>query len=402
MLVTHILGNCPACKGNDCFGNVSVYRNHVLRGCLQCKYESSVWLPEIRKKVLYLDQCFFSGAFRGGDARFVEAAEKVKRAAHLQLVVAPYSSIHEDETYQWRGYDGFKNDDLLEFIKAVSRGAEFHKDYDVERTQVTKAWSAFLKKAPAEYMIEDDDAIEGALDEWDDYYRIDVGGYYKDVALKRSLKGQAVDELIKTFDQWQISTQTFEQDVALEMRAAAKNYLNTYATMASRIAEGDFNALLDSPIVSQVIEHMLHWLPKGQPLDQKLKLCAEFFISEHFQQVPKLWISARMYATLKAMVKRGAYANRKEARKRLNGVFEDVKHISLYAPYCDAFFMDQPMAELLRQPTVNIQDRYGMRVFSLNNQAEFLDWLDELERDMSDEHKGGIAAAYPYRLNPKS
>ncbi len=402
MLVTQILGDCPACKGKDCFGNVSVYRDHVRCGCLQCKYESSVWLPEIRKKVLYLDQCFFSGAFRGGDARFVEAAEKVKRAAHLQLIVAPYSSIHEDETYQWRGYNGFKNDDLLEFIKAVTRGAEFHKDYDVESTQVTKAWSAFLKEEPAEYVIEDDDAIEGALDEWDDYYRIDVGGYYKDVELKRSLKGQAVDELIKTFDQWQISTQTFEQDVALEMRAAAKNYLNTYATMASRIAEGDYNALLDSPIVSQVIEHMLHWLPKDQPLDQKLKLCAEFFMSEHFQQVPNLWISARMYATLKAMVKRGAYANREEARKRLNGVFEDVQHISLYAPYCDAFFMDQPMAELLRQPTVDLQDRYGVRVFSLNNQVEFLEWLDELERDMSDEHKGGIEAAYPKRLKPKS
>ncbi|MEE4461309.1 hypothetical protein V2S84_04035 [Azotobacter chroococcum] len=400
MLVTHIIGDCPACKGKDCFGNVSVYSDHVLRGCLRCKHTVSVWLPEIRKKVLYLDQFFFSGAFRGGDTRFVKAADRVKQAAHLQLLIAPYSSIHEDETHQWRGYKDFNNVDLLAFIKAVSRGSEFHQDYHVEATQVTRAWSAFLKEKPPEYVLEDDDAIEGSLDEWEDYYRIDVGGYYKDVELKRSLKGQAVDELIKTFDQWQVCTQTFEQDVALEMCDAAKNYLGTYVTKVNRIAQGDIKALLDSPIVSQVVEQMLHWLPKDQPLDQRLKRCAEFFRSEHFQQVPYLYISARIYATLKAMVKRGAYANRKEARKRLNGVFEDIKHISLYAPYCDAFFMDQPMADLVRQPSVDLQGRYGVRVFSLNNLAQFFEWMDELECGMSEDHKAGIEAAYPKRNKP--
>jgi len=400
MLVTHILGDCPSCKDKDCFGNVSVQNDHVLRGCLRCKHKTTFWLPEIRKKVLYLDQFFFSGAFRGGDTRFVEAADRVKQAAHLQLLVAPYSSIHEDETHQWRGYKDFNNVDLLAFIKEVSRGSEFHPDYAVETTQVTKAWSAFLKGEPAEYVLESDDAIEGALDAWDDYYRIDVGGYYKDVELTRSLKGQAVDGLINLFDQWRVSTQTFEQDVALEMLDGAKNYLDTYITMVNRIAQGDVNALLDSPIVTQVIEQMLHWLPKDQPLDQQLKRCAEFFRSEHFQQVPNLWISARMYATLKAMVKRGAYANPEEARKRLSGVFEDIKHISLYAPYCNAFFMDQPMADLVRQPGIDLQGRYGVRVFSLNNLAQFFEWIDELERGMSDDHKSGIEAAYPERSKP--
>ncbi|AZC81197.1 hypothetical protein C4K30_2073 [Pseudomonas chlororaphis subsp. piscium] len=400
MLVTHILGDCPSCKDKDCFGNVSVQNDHVLRGCLRCKHKTTFWLPEIRKKVLYLDQFFFSGAFRGGDTRFVEAADRVKQAAHLQLLVAPYSSIHEDETHQWRGYKDFNNVDLLAFIKEVSRGSEFHPDYAVETTQVTKAWSAFLKGEPAEYVLESDDAIEGALDEWDDYYRIDVGGYYKDVELTRSLKGQAVDGLINLFDQWRVSTQTFEQDVALEMLAGAKNYLDTYIIMVNRIAQGDVNALLDSPIVTQVIEQMLHWLPKDQPLDQRLKRCAEFFKSEHFQQVPNLWISARMYATLKAMVKRGAYANPEEARKRLSGVFEDIKHISLYAPYCNAFFMDQPMADLVRQPGIDLQGRYGVRVFSLNNLAQFFEWIDELEYGMSDDHKSGIEAAYPERSKP--
>lgn len=399
MLVTHILGDCPGCQGKDCFGNVAVYSDYVLRGCQHCRHELTVWLPEVHKKVLYLDQFFFSGAFRGGEAnaKFVEAAERVKQAARLQLLVAPYSSIHEDETRQWRGYDGLNNVDLLAFIKNVSHGSEFHQNYHVEETQVFKAWSAFLKGEPPEYVLERDDAIEGALDEWDSYYRVDVDGYYKDIELRRSLKAQSVDELITTFDDWQVSTQSFEQDVALEVAETAKIYLNTYITKLTRLAHGDYAALGDSPIVSQVVEQMLHCLPKDQPLDLQLKRCADFFKSEHFQQVPNLYISARIYPTLKDMVKRGAYANRKLARKRLNGFFEDVRHISLYAPYCDAFFMDQPMAELVSHPNIDLQGRYGVRVFSLNNLTQFFEWIDELESSMSDDHKAGIEAAYPSR-----
>jgi hypothetical protein len=394
MLVTRVIGDCPGCGAKDSYGNVSVH-DYVLRGCKHCKYESSVWLPEIRKKVIYLDQFFFSHSFRGGDLRFLTAVEQVKRMSHLQLLVAPYSSVHEDETLQWRGYKDKSRDQLMEFIKATSRGAEFEKAYDVESTQVLKAWSAFLKGQSEEYVLEAHDAISGTLDEWDDYFRIDVGGYVHDVELKRMLKSQAVDDLVKVLDHWQASSQTFEQDVALEVRDAGTNYINTYLTMVSRISQGDFSAVIDSPIMATVVEQMMHYLPEEQPFADRLSRCAEFFASDDFAKVPNLWVKARMFATLKDMVKRGAYANRDEARKRLSGVFDDISHISLYAPYCDAFVMDTPMADLVRKPTVGLEQRYGVKVFSLTNWAELLAWLGDLEASMSAEHKAGVAAAYP-------
>ena len=397
MLVAHVIGDCPGCGGKDSFGNVAVHDDQVHRGCKRCQYQSSVWLPSIRKKVLYLDQCFLSGAFRAVDTRFLEAAEQVKRIAQLQLLLAPYSSIHLDETHQWRGHKEFKSEDLLTFIKETARGAEFEKDYRVERTQITKAWRAFLNGMPAKYVIEDDDAIDGSLDKWDSYYRIEVGGYYKDIELKRLLKTQAVDALIRAFDEWQSAKTTFDEDVCVEMRAASKNYFESYLKMVTRLSQGDFAAIIDSPIVSKVLEHMLEQLPREQPLDEKLTRCAQFFNSEHFKQVPTLWIQTRVFATLKAMVKRGAYSNRSKASQRLNGVFEDINHISLYAPYCDAFFMDQPMADLVRQPTVDLESRYGVKVFSLNNLDEFVVWLSELGRGMSMEHLRGLKAAYPGR-----
>lgn len=395
MLVTRVLGHCPGCKGKDCFGNVSIQHDHALRGCERCPYESMVFLPEIHKKVIYLDQFFFSNAFKGVDSRFMTTVESVKRMAHLQLLVAPHSSVHEDETHQWRGHKDKNHEQLMEFIKATARGAEFKKDYSVERTQILKAWDAFLKGQSSEYVFEKRDAIEGTLDEWDNYFRIDVGGYMRDVELKRVLKTQAVQELVKVFDEWQASTQTFEQDVALEIHDAGRNYVNTYLTKVNRISQGDFNAVIDSPIVATVVEHMLHWLPEEQLLVDRMRRCMEFFASEHFANVPYLWLEARMFATLKGMVKRGAHANREKALERLSGVFEDFKHIALYAPYCDAFVMDKAMAELVGQPTVGLGQRYGVEVFSLNNWDDLLAWLDGLQAGMSDEHKAGVATAYP-------
>ncbi len=394
MLVTRVLGDCPGCGAKDSYGNVSVHE-HVLRGCKHCRYQSMVWLPEIRKKVIYLDQFFFSHAMRGKDMRFKDAAERVKRMCHLQLLVAPYSSVHEDETHQWRGHDGMTNDELMEFIKATSRGSEFEKDYSVERTQVLKAWEAFLNGQPPKYVFEDRDAIQGTLNKWDDYFRIDVGGYARDIELKRRLKEEAVGELVKVLDKWQTSTQTFNEAVALEIRDAGRQYVDTYLTMLKRYAEGDFGAAINSPMVAKVMEDMMHWLPEEQPLPERVQCCIEFFQSQHFSEVPNEWLSSHMFATIREMVKRGEFSNREEFRKSFNGVFEDFKHISLYAPYCDAIVIDKSMADLVSRPTVDLEKRYGVKVFSLTSWDALLKWLDSFEAGMSEEHKAGIAAAYP-------
>lgn len=395
MLVTRVLGDCPACNGKDTFGNVSVRHDHVLRGCKTCSYESAVWLPNIRKKVLYLDQFFFSHAFRGSDQRFLAAIERVKRVCHLQLVVAPYSSVHEDETHQWRGYKDKTYAQLMEFIKVTARGAEFERSYNVESAQILKAFEAYLKDNSTRHAIESEDAVRGALDQWDDYFFIDVGGYWHDIETKRRLKTQAVDELVTVFDAWQRSTQTFDDDVALEYRDAGRLFLQYYIDKMNRIRRGDLDATLNAPIMASTVGYMRDYLPKDMSETEQLQRCAEFFGSEHFMEVPHQWISARIFATLKSMVKRGSYGNRTEARKRLSGIFEDIAHISLYAPYCDAFVMDTPMAELVRQPTVGLGSRYGVRVFSLNNWDEFLIWLDHLEAGMSTEHKLAVEVAYP-------
>ena len=132
MLVSHVVGNCPGCGGVRTFGNVWVRRDHVLRGCKRCKYSERIPLPTLRKKIVYLDQCFLSHAFRAKDKRFVEAAERLREASALQLMVAPFSTVHEDEANLWKGHEK----ELMQFIKSIAIGHSFEPDYDVEQTQL--------------------------------------------------------------------------------------------------------------------------------------------------------------------------------------------------------------------------------------------------------------------------
>lgn len=395
MLVTRIIGDCPKCGGKKCFGNISVLGNRVLRGCRSCHYNTNVWLPAVRKKILYLDQFFFSSAFRERDSRFVKAVEQIRQNSDHQLLVSPFSSIHEDETHQWRGYDGKNKEDLMEFIKATSRGHEFEPAYDVEQTQIVRAFKSFLAGNPAAFEIKRQDALERNIDEWDDYFRIDVGRYMGDIELKRDLKRQSVEELANIFPGWRQSTNTFDQDVAIEMQAASKGYIESYFKYAARLARGDHTALIDSPIVSMVVESLLYCLPDNIPMEERLNRVDTFFKSAHFTEIPYQWLFARIYATLKDMVKRGAYADRNDAIQRLSGFFQDVEHVSTYAPYCDAFVMDKAMASLVADPHVGLENRYGVKVFCLNNWDQFLTWLDTLEANMTPEHRVGLSAAYP-------
>lgn len=395
MLVTRVLGDCPNCGGKQRFGNVFIRGNSVLRGCMSCKHRLRVLLPRIRKKIIYLDQFFFSSAFRERDARFVEAAEKILHVSALQLLVAPFSTIHEDETHQWRGYGGKNKEDLMEFIKATSRGHEFEPAYDVESMQIVRAFHAFLGNEPVTFHLKESDAVDSEVHEWDDYFRIDVGRYIGDIELMRDLKQQSVEGLVDLFPGWRQSKTTFDGDVAAELQAAAKGYVDSYLEYALRVAGGDYNALSDSPIMSTVVQALLHCLPEDLSPESRLKKVGEFFQSSHFADVPYRKISASMFATLKEMVRNGAYPNRESALSRLGGYFQDVKHIATYSPYCDAFLVDQPMGAIVTHPHVDLEARYNLRVFSLSNWQEFLDWLGALEQNMTPEHRSGLAEAYP-------
>ena len=284
----------------------------------------------------------------------------------------------------------------MKFIKSTSRGHEFAPAYDVESRQILKGFRAWLAGDPVEYQMEERDALKSDIHDWDGYFWIDVGRYVGDIDLIRGLKSQTIEDLVEAFDDWRKLTTAFQEDLDLEYRDGARGYIDSYFNFAVRISNGDYDALLDSPINSKIIQNMLRALPEETPQEDSLKKCSEFLISDHFKQLPYQLLSCLMLATLKAMVKNGAYTNKTKAIKRLSGFFYDVNHIATYAPYSDAFVMDQPMADIVKKPSVSLEATFGTKVFSLNNWDEFLDWLDSLKEKMDEDHKVGLIEAYPY------
>ncbi len=390
-LVSRVTGDCPGCGLKDGFGKVEVFSgSYVFLGCKKCRYSERIQLPPVRKKILYLDQYFFSHTFRGKQPEYLKAAELIEKASSMQLLVAPYSSVHEDETHLWE-----KRDELFKFIKATARGHTFKFEFDVERTQVWKAFRAWLNKQPANYLVEEADALRDDVHQWDGYIRIEVGRYMGNIELIRELKGRSVEGLIDLFDGWRKSTTTFEEDLAQEYAAVPKGYFDSYFDYVGRIVSGDAEAFLTSPVMSMMVESLLRMVPKEVSEEGRLRVCAEFLMqSEHFRNTPSHYLAARVYATVKDMVKRGAYTNREKALKIFNGFFYDVKHLSTYAPYCDAFLLDKRMADIVSKPTVGLEQRYGTKVFSENNWEELIAWLESLPGTMSEEHKAGLIAAY--------
>lgn len=390
--VAYIIGTCPGCGAQESFGHTGVFASHITLGCTCCQHLERIPLPQIRKKVLYLDQFFFSHAFRGDVPRFLDAARRIERLASLQLLVVPYSSIHEDETHLWKQHAG-----LTKFIKTTARGHEFVPAYVVEQTQIISSFRSWLEGGPPAYRINLDEALGAEARTWEDYVRADVGIYLGNIDRTRALKALSVERLIALFDGWERLTTTFEEDLQEEYTASVKKHFTEFLSYVERVRSGDPMAWWDSSIASMVVENMLRVLPRDLPIQDKLQQCDEYFRSSHYLEAPFHWIRAHIFATLKVMVKEDrSYANRNKASDRLKGFFYDVDHIATYAPYVDAILTDKPMAELVARRSVALEARYGVRVFSLNTWDDFMAWLDDVEATgMTKEHRTVLQAAYP-------
>ncbi|MBL8552193.1 MAG: hypothetical protein JNJ73_19550 [Hyphomonadaceae bacterium] len=398
-LVTRIIGDCPGCGAKNCFGNVMVHGDAVERGCMNCSHGYHWPLTPVHKKVLYLDQFFFSRAFRmkdpAQDQKYADAVARIKELALKQVLVVPYGSVHEDETHQWLGDDGRTRDDLMDFIKATSGGHELERSLRVQHAQVLRGFEHFLADKPVKWNIDPADALPDDLHEWTNYIWIDVPGYYGNIEGIRADKEKTVARLADILPEWRASTSTFKENLALELRDGAQAYMDAFKKKVDASFARDFDALWRVPYNASLIEALLAHFPDNIPGEQQFRTVVAFFQSEHFANTPYWWIWSHALAVLKERVKRGAYSHSTKGPARLSGYFDDIEFIGTYAPYCDAVFIDKAMEEMMRDPRLNLAKRFGVRVFSEANWALFSAWLDSLDANLSDDHIHDLAMAYP-------
>lgn len=83
MYISQHTGHCPKCNSNESYGNVIISGARLTRRCFNCNYKEHIQLPKIEKKNLYLDQCFFSHAYRGTQD-YISAFNKVQQLINKQ------------------------------------------------------------------------------------------------------------------------------------------------------------------------------------------------------------------------------------------------------------------------------------------------------------------------------
>jgi hypothetical protein len=349
---------CPRCGVWGKFGIMRIANNKVHRGCNSCGAVDDIHLPALRKKVLYLDQNFLSHAFRKKNIVFVEAAKRIASLAARQLLVCPWSPLHETETRQWRSDE---QQNLLAFIKETARGHRFRTPHGVQWSQVARAFLDF-EATRASRPIEPDDAFEGDVHQWDDYFWIDVTGFaFDDPERVRAGKEGVASGLVAAFSLWrrQVDT-TFENHIALETKEYASALLKAFVTLLEARMRGDVDGVLNAPIDSEIVDRLLREFDSSVPTEERMKAIRRFLGSSRFADIPYVWMSCRLFAMLREDVLRGRFNDEAKARRKLRGISFDVDAVSVYAPYCDAHFVDREMRRWIVGEPGKVIDRFGL------------------------------------------
>lgn len=403
---------CPKCRQKT-FGVLSVSDHQYARRCKACLYPKGnerggiFPLPEITKKVIYLDQFAISNmmkalntetpANRKGqlDPFWLDLFSRIDVLCKLQLLVCPDSMFHEHESLASPFYR-----ELKRMYGLLSGGATFKSWENILQIQVlrhAKNWLAGeeLKDFP----LDRASAFYKDINVWTDRIRVSTNiryppEWFEEYRRERELAFEGLKEI---FEAWQTEGDRefkdwFAEEVAGYGRSIIRCFLEQLTHMrevsaGARSLDLDYIFPHTHVILFYNISEMLK--KRGFKIPEALSKTIEYLASPSLKVIPSIKISSMLYA---ALARRAAKQKRKNPPNR--GMRNDMRMISAYLPYCDAMFIDKECHSLLSESPLKEEICYGTRLFSLRNKSDFLDYLDSIERDASKEHLEKVKEVY--------
>ena len=149
-MITGPLNDCPKCGKHE-FGVHGIHADRTFRRCRDCWHHHYVHLPQLRKKIIYLEQFVISDlaklknpAFRGhqkvaSNPFWHELYDLLVELRGLQLICCPDSSSHQQESRISE-----MNADLKNMYEQFSGGITFRNFPEIEMAQVWEmahAWA---------------------------------------------------------------------------------------------------------------------------------------------------------------------------------------------------------------------------------------------------------------------
>jgi hypothetical protein len=380
---------CPACQ-QQALGILSAGGDLLTRRCTNCRYSHSEPLPELDKKVLYLDQNAFSLLFsvRSG-GRLPQGHEDFAREMHrrlnrlvlLQQAILPHSDIHRDETTVFRQANA-----LREAYETIGGDVAFTDRRSIEQAQVFEYSRAFLENRDPVLNFDVDEVLEDQRNEWLRDMRIDVQMDYSLFAAElRASRDSGHVAIMGLVDHWATARPTFDAVLKTELDAftsvRTNGFLEALDTVVAAASDPDpmvaFNAY-HNPILQEHATLRRAFIEAGHSERDAEREVIRFWAWERNREMPHNRISAYLFAALARRVVGGQ-------RRLMRGFMNDVRAISTYAPYVDAMFVDRECAELLGEGRLREELEYKARIFSFANTQAFIDYLQSLEQGVTDE-----------------
>ena len=305
---------CPSCGAEEAYGVLMIGGLQYRRRCRECWHSEQYPLPQLNKKVIYLDQMVVSNmtkalhptaaAGRQIDPFWRELFERLDVICRMQLAICPDSETHREESAVWTHPEA-----LRRMYEHFSHGATFYDAPTVREAQMMEFLENWLDGRP-EALIEADQAtlIRGAIDSWQEHFMISVGGLEPEdwPARLNESRERAAEALRELSEQWQ-QTPTFSFDVVYqhELRAIGQTLLQLHLQALGEAAEViagnrpfDPEVFLPSNATATILDIHHRLRQHGTADDELWRKTAEFFRSPHLDRVPYLRISCMLFGRL--------------------------------------------------------------------------------------------------------
>jgi hypothetical protein len=393
---------CPKCRAPGSFGILSAGGSTLQRRCKTCRYGHSEVLPDLDKKVVYLDQFAVSEIFKvkagtrnaaaGGQAFWEEVEARANRAYLLQQVIFPTSDIHRDETI----VSPFGNELGLAH-EMLSGDVSFNSVNEIELFQALAYAEAYLQgKLAPDLNFDVGEILEGKRNDWlPDMHvtaSMDYGIFAEEL---RNRREEATSNFAPLWQRWLRDKPSFGDVLNHELT----DYANAKRGALRRAAEraqaalkaGNGSGFVDKmshPALNEFNHLKTLFKKTGFAPDQLTSKVYEFWDWPENQKMPFHRISSYLFAALARRLASG--------QKRLpsRGMMNDVNAISAYGPFVDAMFLDKECASLLTEEPLRSQVKLKAKIFSTTTGDAFVEYLRQLELQAPDDVRERASEIY--------
>jgi len=209
--------NCPACHEKNVFGVLTVGDGSYTRRCKKCQHKDRFYLPEVDKKVIYIDQFAISNVFvhRADPDKqsphkdfWIDLENQIQKLVLLQAAIFPDSNIHLDESIVSHNFEGLRNT-----YRSISGDTSLYNISDVEKLQITdfaESWISDSNIPTIEFSV--DKILDGKRNQWLPTLRIEVNTDFSQFAAEiRSSRQSASTEFAELFGRWGAEKPSFEE-----------------------------------------------------------------------------------------------------------------------------------------------------------------------------------------------